>query len=244
MAGRCRSSPASDGSPSASERTALVMTVIGWCSAIGCIQPGIESTGTLALDTNDSGKTSSDMPWAAWALPATRPSQTNIHMKANPNTTHRPNAASASATVPWRRNPTANPMAAVAARPRASRPVSATTRPASDGGAGHGQRPQPVGEALLHVLGHAGRGVAPGEQHAGDDVARHQEVDVGTGPGLDGPAEHVAEDQQEHRPGDRADHQQLRGAHELADGPAGDRGGGGDGPGGAGGGRRSARRRR
>jgi hypothetical protein len=123
-------SPASEGSPSANERTALVMIVIGWFSATGCSQPGIESTGTIALDTNDSGKISSDIPWAACTFPATRPSQTNTHMKANPNTRVRPNAATASTIVPSGRKPTATPMAAVAARPRASRPVSATTRPA------------------------------------------------------------------------------------------------------------------
>jgi hypothetical protein len=39
------------------------MTVIGWCSAIGWSHPGIESTGTYALDTNVSGNTSSDSVW-------------------------------------------------------------------------------------------------------------------------------------------------------------------------------------
>ncbi len=34
------------GPPRVSERTALHMIVIGWCSANGCIHPGIVSTGT------------------------------------------------------------------------------------------------------------------------------------------------------------------------------------------------------
>src|ERR1019366_1319761 len=37
------------GSPRASDRTALHMTVMGWCSATGCIQPGRVSTRTYAL---------------------------------------------------------------------------------------------------------------------------------------------------------------------------------------------------
>ena len=41
-------------------------------------------------------------------------------------------------------------------------------------------------------------------------------------------AEHVAEDQQEHRPGDRADHEELRGAQELVHRPPGHGHGGGD----------------
>lgn len=112
------------------DRTALVITVIGWCSATGCIQPGMVSTGTMALDTNDTGKTSSDMPGAARTLPAIRPIHTNTHMKAKPNSVHGPKAARASSTPPCRRNPTAKPMAVVTARPRTSRPVSATARPA------------------------------------------------------------------------------------------------------------------
>ena len=32
-----------DGVPSVSERTASTIDVIGWCSANGCSQPGIES---------------------------------------------------------------------------------------------------------------------------------------------------------------------------------------------------------
>ena len=60
------------------------MTVIGWLSAIGWSHPGMDATGTYALDTNVSGNTSSDMPWAACALPENRPMQTNTHVKANP----------------------------------------------------------------------------------------------------------------------------------------------------------------
>ncbi len=68
------------------------MYVSGWCSANACIQPGIDSTGTYALETNVSGNTSSAIPCAAWALPANSPSVMNSHSNANPNTTHSPNA--------------------------------------------------------------------------------------------------------------------------------------------------------
>ena len=46
---------ASAGSPRASDRTALHMTVMGWCSATGCIQPGRVSTRTYALDMKMTG---------------------------------------------------------------------------------------------------------------------------------------------------------------------------------------------
>ena len=51
----------------------------------------------------------------------------------------------------------------------------------------------------------------------------HEEVDVGDAAGVDRAAEHVAEDQQEHRALDRADDDQLRRPHELADGSPRDR---------------------
>ena len=54
----------------------------------------------MALETNDSGKISSDMPWAAWTFPAMS-MVTNIHMKANPNASTRAKAASASMLKPW-----------------------------------------------------------------------------------------------------------------------------------------------
>ena len=59
-------------------------------AANGCIQPGIVSTGTYALDTNVSGNTSIDMPCAACADPETRPMRMNIHVNANPNTSDQP----------------------------------------------------------------------------------------------------------------------------------------------------------
>jgi hypothetical protein len=62
-------------------RTALIITVTGWCSAKGCSQPGIESTGTYALDRNVNGTTISvDMPCAACALPPTRPRVRNTQL--------------------------------------------------------------------------------------------------------------------------------------------------------------------
>ena len=67
-------------------RTALIITVIGWWSANGCIQPGIDSIGTLALEMNENGITSIDMPFAAWALPATSPRKMKIQVHANPHT--------------------------------------------------------------------------------------------------------------------------------------------------------------
>src|SRR5581483_8452461 len=124
-------SSASTRRPPTRHRTASTMTVIGWWSAIGRIQDGIVDTGTYALDTNVSGKTSMAMPCAACALPDTSPIVTNIHSNANPNTLHRPNARSAWGTSVCSRNPTANPIAVVTARLHASNAVSASARPST-----------------------------------------------------------------------------------------------------------------
>ena len=63
-------------------RTALMITLTGWFAANGCIHPGIDDTGTLALEMNENGITSIDRPCAAWALPATRPMVMKIQVKA------------------------------------------------------------------------------------------------------------------------------------------------------------------
>ena len=64
----------------------------------------------------------------------------------------------------------------------------------------------------------------PGEHGAGRGETGDEEVDVGDVAGADRPAEDVAEDEQEHRRGQRPDDEQLRRAHELAQGAAGDGG--------------------
>ena len=71
-------------SPTILPRTELMMTLMGWFAAKGCIHPGIELTGTLALEMNEKGMMSIDMPWAAWALPATRPMKMKIQVNAKP----------------------------------------------------------------------------------------------------------------------------------------------------------------
>jgi hypothetical protein len=114
------------------------MTVIGWCSAKPCIHDGIVEVGTYALDTNVSGKTSSDMPWAASALAENRPSARNSHSKAKPNSTSRPNAARPWGTSVDRRNPVAKPTAMVTPRVQTSRPLSAIARPTTAAARGMG----------------------------------------------------------------------------------------------------------
>ena len=79
----------------------------------------------------------------------------------------------------------AKPIAVVMAKPQASTPVSASVRPASNAPR-HGQRPEAIEEAVLDVLGHAGGGAGPGEQHARHHEAGHEEVDVGDRAGADG----------------------------------------------------------
>lgn len=69
------------------------MYVIGWCSATGCSQPGIDATGAYALETNVSGNTMNARFCAACALPDTMPSATNTHSNANPNARIKPKLA-------------------------------------------------------------------------------------------------------------------------------------------------------
>ena len=72
----------------------------------------------------------------------------------------------------------AKPIAVVMAKPQANtrcRPASA--RPGC--APANGQRPEAIEEAVLDVLGHAGGGAGPGEQHARHHEAGHEEVDVG-----------------------------------------------------------------
>ncbi len=106
--------------------------------ANGCIQPGIVATGTYALDTNVSGNTSNDRPWAAWAEPATSPISMNIHVNEKPKMITSRKANSAPATEPWGRNPTAKPIAVVTAAPHATSTVSARARPPATANRGIG----------------------------------------------------------------------------------------------------------
>ena len=93
--------------------------------------------------------------------------------------------------------------------------VSAIERPKQQCPSGNGQRPQTVEEAALGILGDTDG--AAREQAADGGERRDEEVDVLDVAGLDRAAEHVAEDQQEHRRGQRLHHEQLRRAHELLD---------------------------
>ena len=139
---------------------------------------------------------------------------------------HSPTAASRPSSEAEVRKPTAKPTAMVTSSPRPASPVSATTRPDDHRHPGHGQRTQPVEQAFGQILGHAGGRRHPGEQHAGGDEARHQEVDVTDAAG-DGAAEHVAEDEQEHRTLDQSDDEDLWGADRAQYGTPGHAQGGG-----------------
>ena len=144
------------------------------------------------------------MPWAACAEPETRPMVMNIHVKAKPKITQSPTATSESSTEPAGRKPIARPMAAVTTMPHVTSAVSPSARPVASAARGMGSErnrsttPRWTSSATPAAARH------PGEQHAGDDESRDHEVDVAHAVGLaDRAAEHVAEDEQEHRPLDR-----------------------------------------
>src|SRR3954451_452135 len=95
------------GVPSASDRSALTTWVIGWLTANACNQPGIDSTGTNADDTNVSGNSQiRPNAWTASSWRSARPMNIDTQHSDRPN-------ASASRIMPmalprpsWNRNPT------------------------------------------------------------------------------------------------------------------------------------------
>src|SRR5712691_8279010 len=91
-----------------------------------------------------------------------------------------------------------------------------------DGRAGHGQRPEPVDDALAHVLGQADRGGGGAEHDRLHDDPRDQEVDVADPGDVDGAAEDVAEQQHEHDRLDGGEDQQLGGAGDVGQVATGD----------------------
>ena len=103
------------------------------------------------------------------------------HVKAAPNSTHSPNAAERRGTPPWKRKPVAKPSTTVIERAPGDehgvgqRP-SEQRRRARDG-----QRPQPVEQAALDVVGHADG--AAGEQSRADGHGRDEAVGVGDAAG-------------------------------------------------------------
>src|SRR3954470_5614062 len=95
------------GVPSASDRSALTTWVIGWLTANACNQPGIDSTGTNADDTNVRGNSQiRPNAWTASSCRSARPMNIDTQHSVSPN-------ASASRIMPtalpkpsWKRNPT------------------------------------------------------------------------------------------------------------------------------------------
>ena len=68
------------GPPIVSARTADAVTDTGWCSANGCSQPGIVSTGTNADEANTSGaRTGNAAAWAVSGSPTASPTVAKIH---------------------------------------------------------------------------------------------------------------------------------------------------------------------
>ena len=80
----------------------------------------------------------------------------------------------------------------------------------------HRQRPEPLDEALLEILGEADAGGERAEHDGLDEDAGHQEVDVVVDAGhLDRAAEDVAEHQHEDDRLDRREHEELRVAAQV-----------------------------
>jgi hypothetical protein len=109
----------------------------------------------------------------------------NTHSNANPNTTTSPNAANASSTEPWMRNPTAKPMAVVMVTLHTSTGVSARARPARTALRGMGSEGSRSTNPLRQVLGNAGGRAPAGEQDDGGDDPWNQKVHIAEAAGAD-----------------------------------------------------------
>src|SRR5438094_9970828 len=110
-------------------REALITAVTGWFLAKACIHPGIECTGTYALDTNVSGTTQSvAMPWAACAFPAHSPTLMNTQENARLATSITPNARTTDPKPACARKPTAEPSPRLTRNVQVMSAVSASER--------------------------------------------------------------------------------------------------------------------
>ena len=165
------------------------------------------------------------MPCAACALPDTRPRYICSQLNAAANNRHSASAPIAPAMPPLDPEPDDHADDDRDERaPHDQRRVG--HRPAEEQRpTRHGQRSEPVEQAAIGVLGHADG--AAGEQSVHRGERGDEEVDVLDVAGLDGAAEHEAEDQQEHDRRQRVDDEQLRCADELLDRAAGVGAGGG-----------------
>ncbi len=106
--------------------------VKGWYSAIGWNQPGIECSGTNALEISGSRISGSAALLAASALGLPRPMPTAIQVRASEKNTSRPNAASHSSTfASCERNPIATPTAPTSTTLATDCSTLPATRPSS-----------------------------------------------------------------------------------------------------------------
>ena len=68
-----------------------------------------------------------------------------------------------------------------------------------EGGPGHGEAPEAVDHPCFEILGQGKSGGHAADQHSLEEDPRHDEVDVIDPWNVDGPSEHVAEEQQDDR---------------------------------------------
>src|SRR5687767_13891574 len=92
--------------PSSSDRSALTVRVIGWCSSNACNHPGIVCTGTKTEDAKTSGNIQMKLDTCAVSTsPTLIPIVAEIQQKANPKNSATKIASTASKKLVWTRNP-------------------------------------------------------------------------------------------------------------------------------------------
>ena len=134
------------------------------------------------------------------------------------------------ATEVWIRQPTISPVTAMTTIEIALSPRSATVRPTSTAERRHRQRPEPVDQALLQVVGEARPGDRAPEDHRLREDPGQQELRVAdVARHVDRAAEHVAEQQHEHDRRQRREDDQVGHPLDLDQVAPGDRQAVGDG---------------
>ena len=170
--------------PSTSDRTASIAIETGWFLANAWSQPGIEPTGTNADDAKTSGaRMGNDAACAVSALLTDRPTIAKIHDRENPKQQHHGHTGDQAERaglhpkadeVPDGQHQHDDEHVADEVGERASGEHRRT---------GHRQRPEPLDEALVEVLGEPDTGLDRPERDRLHEDARHQVVDVGDPPG-------------------------------------------------------------
>ena len=173
-------------------------------------------------DTNTRMKNGVDAACAVSVSRTKSPMAANTQNIAKPHTSAITYASTMPPKVPWNPKPTAIADERDDREQRRLAQEVGDGPSTDDGRARHRQRPEPLDQPRLRVLGEEDAHAEPVEDGDLREVAGDQVVDVRQAGNVDRPAEHVHEQQQEHHRLDDAEHEQLRRAQQVLDVAPGD----------------------